>query len=135
MTRFVTPDGVTVRAALLFVLVIVIASAGCSSWDTGTTNDRRPELACLDTCEGFARAAERCKLEYKRAYDDILKVVSNGDCKNISGVRDEASLRKVCIPSLTTETCNRIEEAAAAFAMGNGAELDPTCSTQLQRSL
>jgi hypothetical protein len=135
MTRFVIPDGVRTRAAPLFVLVSVLAAGGCSSWDTGTTNDRAPELACLDLCEGFSRAAERCGLEYKRAHDDVLKVVANGDCQNITGVRDEASFRKVCIPSLTTETCNRITAAAEAFARGNGAELHPTCSTQLQRSL
>jgi hypothetical protein len=98
--------------------------AGCSSWDTGSNNDRTAEIACLDTCEALARAGERCGLEYKRVYDLELKAIANGDCKNISGIRDEAQLRNVCLTSLSTEVCTKVRAR----------DYDASCSTQLQRT-
>lgn len=121
MTRSVLPDGV--RAAATVVLVSLLAPA-CSSWNTGSERDGSPERACLDTCEALARAAERCGLEYKRLYDQALKDVANGDCKNVSGIRDEAALRNVCIPALASEACTKVVAG----------EHDPSCSKQLQRT-
>jgi hypothetical protein len=108
------------RAALAF-----LAAAACSSWDTGTPTERAGERACLDTCEALARAAERCGLEYRRAYEQALADVANGDCKNVTTVRDEASLRRACLPALATEDCGKVEAN----------DHDPSCSKQLQRPL
>jgi len=121
MTRPVIPD--RVRGLLPLVLASLLV-AGCSSWDTGSDGDGSAERACLDTCEALARAGERCGLEYKRLYDQALRDVANGDCKNVSGIRDEASLRNVCFPALAKEACTKV-------AVGDH---DPSCSKQLQRT-
>ncbi|CAN5731354.1 hypothetical protein BH11MYX4_BH11MYX4_60090 [soil metagenome] len=107
------------------ISVLLLTTAACSSWDTGTPSDREGERACLDTVEALARAVERCGGEYRRAYDKALADVANGDCKNVATVRDEASLRDVCLPSLATEDCKKVEAN----------DHDPTCSKQLQRPL
>jgi hypothetical protein len=121
MTRFVTADGR--RGACSLVLVSLLAAA-CSSWNTGTSNDQSAENACLDICEALARAGERCGLEYKRVYDQMLRDVANGDCKNVSGIRDEAELRDACIPALAKEACTKVVAG----------EHDASCSKQLQRT-
>jgi hypothetical protein len=123
-------------AVARFILVLALASplaAGCSSWDTGSPNDRSGEIACFDTVEALARAAERCNLEYKRSYDLALLKNANGDCQNVTSVRNEAQLRNVCIPSLATTACSTIENAIDPAKPA--AELHPSCSTQLQRPL
>lgn len=107
------------------VCVAVLMTAACSSWNTGTPADREGERACLDTVEALARAAERCGLEYQRSYDRALADVAAGDCKNVTTIRDEAQLRSVCLPSLTTEDCRKVEAN----------DHDPSCSKQLQRPL
>jgi hypothetical protein len=113
------------RAALLSVSTVALAVAACSSWDTGTPEGRVGERACLDTCEALARAAERCGDEYLRAYDRALADVADGDCKNVTSVRDEPQLRKVCLPALAVEPCSKVQAN----------EHDPACSKQLQRPL
>lgn len=121
MRRCSLPAGV--RAAVTLVVASLLATA-CSSWNTGSEKEGGAERACLDTCEALARAAERCGLEYKRLYDQALRDVANGDCKNVSGVRDETLLRKVCIPALETELCTKVVAG----------DHDPSCSKQLQRT-
>ena len=105
--------------------LLLSATAACSSWDTGTPTGRAGERACLDTVEALARAAERCGLEYRRVYDQQLAAVAAGDCKNVTSVRDEDKLRNVCLPSLATDDCKKIEAN----------EHDESCSKQLQRPL
>lgn len=106
-------------------LPVLAVLASCSSWDTGSASGYEAERACLDTLEAFARAEERCGAEYETAYDDLLAKNANGDCKNVRTIRDEASLRKTCIPFLKTQTCADLE---------NGV-LDPSCAAQLERPL
>jgi hypothetical protein len=113
---------VTVVRALVLAL---LATAACSSWNTGTPPGREGERACLDTVEAIARAAERCGLEYQRAYDQALADVAAGDCKNVASVRDETQLRNVCLPSLATEDCHKVQAN----------DHDASCSKQLQRPL
>ncbi len=103
----------------------VATTAACSSWETGTPTGREGERACLDTVEALARAAERCGLEYQRAYDRALADVAAGDCKNVATIRDESQLRSVCLPALSTEDCRKVEAN----------DHDPSCSKQLQRPL
>lgn len=121
MTSLLAPDRVSV--AFRCVLASLLA-ASCSSWSTGPGDPRGPERACLDTCEALARAGERCGLEYKRVYDRSLRDVANGDCKNVSGIRDEALLRDACIPALATEACANVVAG----------QHDASCSKQLQRT-
>ena len=103
---------------------LALLAVGCSSWDTGTSSDRSAEQACLDTTEALARAGERCGLEYRRLYDLQLQRIANGDCKNVTSIRDEAALRTTCLPSLATEACAKVVAR----------DFDASCSTQLQRT-
>ena len=97
--------------------------AGCSSWNTGSSNDDAGEKACKDTIEAFARAAERCGQDYNASHDFFLQRDANGDCKNVRSVRDEAALRKTCIPFVQSAPC-------ADLLAG---QTEPSCSKQLQR--
>jgi hypothetical protein len=112
------------RATRYASLVIGCMLVACSSSSTGSPAGDAPEKACLDTCEAFARARERCGGDYKSSYDAMLASVANGDCKNIVSVRDEATLRGVCLPAVQTIACPDLT---------NG-KLDPSCSQQLQHT-
>ncbi len=107
------------------VALAALAAGSCSSWNTGSSDEGGPEKACLATCEALGRAGERCGLEYARAYDNALKEVANGDCKNVSEVRDERQLREVCLPSIVAAPCTKVVSR----------EHDSSCSGQLQRSV
>lgn len=113
------------RATRLVGCALALALGACSSWDTGTDSGNAPEQACLDTIEAFARAAERCGAEYRTTYDDLLMRNANGDCKNVRSIRDEAALRKTCLPFMQTQSCTDLR---------NGV-VDPSCAVQLQRAL
>jgi hypothetical protein len=102
-----------------------LALTACSSWDTGSDSGRGPEQACLDTIEAFARAEERCGGEYKTSYDALLQRNANGDCKNVRTIRDEAALRKTCLPFMQTQSCKDLHDGL----------VDPSCAVQLQRDL
>lgn len=104
---------------------LLLATAACSSWNTGTPSGRESERACLDTIEALARASERCGFDYRRAYDQQLAAAAAGDCKNVTTIRDEGELRQVCLPSLAAEDCTKVEAN----------EHDESCSRQLQRPL
>ena len=106
-------------------LAIPFVLSACSSWDTGTDKGNGAELACLDTIEAFARANERCGAEYKPTYDRLLMTNANGDCKNVSTIRDEAALRKTCLPFMQTQSCADLHDGL----------VDPSCAAQLQRTL
>jgi hypothetical protein len=127
-------------------MVIVIALAGAAACndvseggtvpDGGGTTAANPaaEKACLDTADAVARAAVRCgctapdagksNCDYQTNYDAFIKTASGGSCKNIRRVRDEASLRNKCIPSLGTVSC--------ADFLAN--RIDATCIDQLDTS-
>lgn len=110
------------------LLALLAASAlvpACSSWDTGTPDTHAPERACLDTVTALAKAGERCGLEYRRVYDQQLTAIAGGDCKNVTGIRDERALREECLPSLASEPCESVIAG----------EHDESCSTQLKRAL
>lgn len=111
----------TPRAGLL---LLVAGSAACSSWDTGSGTGNDSELACAETVEAYARAAERCGQDYKTAYDELLRENAAGDCKNVRTIRDEPSLRQRCIPFIQSLTCKELADGKA----------DPSCSRQLQRT-
>jgi hypothetical protein len=113
------------RALAVSALAFALVAAACSSWDTGTEPGNGAELACLDTIEAFARAAERCGDDYKATYDALLQRNANGDCKNVRTIRDEAALRKTCLPFTKTQSCDDRR---------NGV-IDPSCAEQLQRAL
>ena len=111
------------RLVLRAAPAVLLASA-CSSMNTGTDPDSRAELACIDTVEALARAAERCGAEYQRTHDMVLRDVANGDCKNVKAIRDEALLRSVCLATLRTDPCTQVLAG----------QHDPACSAQLQRT-
>jgi hypothetical protein len=110
---------------VLVLLGFALALASCSSWDTGSNPGNGAELACLDTIEAFARAAERCGAEYRMTYDDLLARNANGDCKNVVAIRDEAALRKTCFPFMKTQSCKDLHDGL----------IDPSCAVQLRRDL
>jgi hypothetical protein len=109
---------------LAFVALAVTCGA-CGSYDTGAPDDAQAERACLDAVDAFARAAERCGADYKTSFDTFLRRDANGDCKNVSTIRDETALRKTCIPFVRSQTC---------ADLANGVT-DPSCAAQLQRRL
>jgi len=117
MNRLRAPGVVAGALALLL--------AACSSWDTGSDSGKGSEQACLDTIEASARAAERCGADYKLTYDQLLQRNANGDCKNVRSIRDEAALRKTCLPFLQTQSCDDLHDGL----------VDPSCAAQLQRAL
>jgi len=107
------------------IVASALALGACSSWDTGSDSGNGAELACLDTIDAFARAAERCGAEYKTTYDELLMRNANGDCKNVRTIRDEAALRKTCLPFMKTQSCKDLHDGL----------VDPSCAAQLQRAL
>jgi hypothetical protein len=102
---------------------VLLACAGCSSWDTGSPGIDDNEHACRDTIETFARTAQRCQRDYKTSYDAFLKRDAAGDCKNITGIRDETALREKCLPSVRTQDCDAFKANV----------VDASCLKQLQR--
>lgn len=113
------------RAAVLGLTVLAASAAlRCSSWDTGSPAGDEAEKACVDTIEAQARAAERCGRDYLASRDLFLRRDANGDCKNIRAIRDEASLRKTCLPFFASVTCDDLASGKS----------DPTCARQLQRT-
>lgn len=96
-----------------------------ASTDTGSGggSGASPLQACLDMVEALAKAAERCGQPYQQSYDEAVQAIANGDCKNIIQVRDEASLRSTCIPSLAQVTCSQLQTGM----------LDASCKSQLFR--
>ena len=105
------------------LLVSLLCASGCSSWDTGSDSVDDNEHLCLETIETFARAAQRCELDYKTSYDQYLKRDARGDCKNVKAVRDAAALRDKCLPSVRTQTCETFRAD----------QYDQSCFKQLQR--
>ena len=108
------------RALVLFPLLATVA---CSSWNTGEPNAGDAERACNDTVKALAEASARCGEEYARVHDAQLIDIAGGDCKNITNVRDEPSLRSECLPSLATAPCPDILSNTH----------DPSCAAQLER--
>jgi hypothetical protein len=113
------------RLAAIAIAVAALALSACSSWDTGSDPGDSAEQACLEMIDTFARAAERCGAEYKPTYDELLMRNANGDCKNVRTLRDEAALRKTCLPFVRTQSCTDQHDGL----------IDPSCAAQLQRAL
>ncbi len=112
------------RTALFAASLAPIVGVGaCSSWDTGSASIDDVERMCLETVRTFARAAERCGQDYKTAYDFYIRRDANFDCKNVTTIRDEPSLRDKCLPSVTAQPCDSFESGV----------IDPSCAKQLQR--
>lgn len=105
------------------VLALTLIEAACSSWDTGEPNAGDNERACLDTVTALATAAARCGEEYQRVYDQQLQAIAGGDCKTVTSIRDESSLRNDCLPTLKTAACPDI--LAGTYPS--------TCAGQLER--
>jgi hypothetical protein len=114
----------TMRALASTALAFALLEAGCSSWDTGSGSGDSAEQVCLITMETFARAAERCGVDYHTAYDFLVMREANGDCKNVRTIRDETSLLKTCLPYVRKESCKEVLSGTT----------DPSCSKQLQRT-
>jgi hypothetical protein len=107
---------------MMRTLLLLISLAACSSSTPGSS--RSPsEQACIDTADAVAKAAQRCGQDYKRNYDEFIRVAAAGNCANIVQVRDEASLRSTCLPSMTTIAC---EDLSAG-------KIDDACKGQLLR--
>lgn len=98
-----------------------LSLAGCGGADGGDPS--REEVACVDTATAVAEAAVRCGQAYQPNYDAFVQAAAGGDCGNIIQVRDEMTLRDVCIPSLQTVACGDL-------AAGR---IDDSCRDQLLR--
>jgi hypothetical protein len=76
-------------------------------------------VACNDTCVTDAGGPTPCT--YQQEHDGFIIAAANGDCKNITAIRDEAALRNTCLPSLQTISCADLKAP----------NLDPSCKMQL----
>jgi len=106
----------------IFVLSLLVAAACSSTTSNGGSTATGPQKACEDTAAAVAKAAQRCGADYQMSYDQFTNAI--GGCANIVQVRDEASLRSTCIPSLSTISCTD-------FMNGN---LDASCKSQLLKA-
>jgi hypothetical protein len=105
--------------AMLFVPAVALVA--CSSTSSGGGGTTGPQQACLDTADAVAKAAQRCGGDYQANYDAFVKCSANSDCKNITSVNNESSLRGTCIPSFSSISCPNL-------AAGN---VDASCKAQL----
>lgn len=98
------------------MLTVFGLSLGCGDDATG------PEAeACFDMADAVAEAAQRCGEDYEANRNSFIAVAADGDCANITHVRDRQALYDECIPSLQTIECSDLQE-------GN---LDGSCRDQL----
>ncbi len=121
------PASVRILALAALATACSSTSTGTGTGDGGTSGGSPPggqEQACLETIAGFARAATRCEGTYEANYDSLLQSAAGGDCKKVVSIRDEAALRRTCLPSLQSLSC-------ADLAAAN---VDPSCKRQLIRS-
>jgi hypothetical protein len=81
------------------------------------------EQACLDVADAIGKAAQRCGQDYQANFDAFETQL--GGCDNAAGVRDEATLRSTCLPSLGTVTCADI----------TAGRIDDSCRAQIQVQL
>lgn len=117
---------------LALLLTACITNGGGGGTGTGATPDasadsgakpaKAPVQACLDLADAVAKAAQRCGQDYQANYTAFVQNAANGNCTNIVAVRDEASLRAVCLPKFATITC-------ADLLAG---KIDASCVGQLQ---
>lgn len=114
------------RSALAVVSLVagvsLLASASCSSWDTGSASIDDVEHACVEMVQTFARADERCGGDYHTAYDARLRAFAKGDCKNVTSIRDEDALRTRCLPWVNSAECSVLIEGTV-----DEGKVDPSC--------
>lgn len=89
---------------------------------TSTSTGKSPSEACEAVADAWFRTANRCSLSPATARDNFIKNAANGDCANVSSLRDEESLYGICIPSFETISCGAFQQVPA--------KLDPTCEKQ-----
>jgi hypothetical protein len=108
------------RSLLVVAVTAALTAAACSTTSSaGSTSG--PQQACLDTADAVGKAALRCGGDYTANYNAFIKCTANGDCANITQVRDEPSLRDTCLPKFQTIQCPDLTS-------GN---LDASCKGQL----
>jgi hypothetical protein len=112
----------TARSLSLLMAVLIVASLGCSSSDSGPKGSPQTVKACEDTVDAIAKVGARCGSTYEATKAEVEKAAGGG-CNNVQQIRDEASLRSTCLPWLATATC-------AQFSTS----LDPSCKSQLLKS-
>ena len=105
----------------LSLAVVALFIGGCSEDSSSSRATTGPQKACEDTANAFAAAAQRaCGQSFQANYDAFVQSAANGSCANILQVRDEASLRSVCLPWLSTATCTELSDATAMPAECKG---------------
>jgi hypothetical protein len=102
-------------------LMFGVGAVACSSSTTGSGATSGPQQASLDTADAVAKAAARCGQDYNANYNAFIANAAKGNCANVTQIRDEVSLRKTCIPSLSAVAC------ADLLAL----HIDATCGSQL----
>jgi hypothetical protein len=79
------------------------------------------EQACDDFADEIAYNADRCGEDADQQRKAFIDAIANGDCKNITSVRDIDGLYDTCFPSLDQSSC-------ADLLAGN---IDSSCGNQL----
>lgn len=101
------------------VLVVQGAALAASCTDVGESGCNALASAIQDRCDGGV-------------VDDYITYVANGNCANISAVRDYEQLVDECIPCILDASCYGADTAAAFCSESDSATLPDACDNQLQ---
>lgn len=67
--------------------------------------------ACLEMADAVGDAAERaCAQDYQANYDAFIQSAAAGSCDNVKQLRDEETLRSICLPWFSTATCAQLTD-------------------------
>jgi hypothetical protein len=91
------------------------------------------EQACFDLASALGAVQQyRCgggDAGFQQGYQNTIDIAANGNCANITSVRDQDELTNACIPCLLDASCG---DTAALCAGPADASLPPACVGQLQ---
>jgi hypothetical protein len=119
----VKSDGMN-QTRLACLLILLVA---CSKDDDSSGENSSAAQACEDMADVVGKAAERCGSAYQANHDAFIDGATGGKgCSAVVRVRDEASLRGTCFPSLSSISCDALKNATAD-------SLDASCKSQLLR--
>jgi hypothetical protein len=110
------------RSLVVSASVTLLIACSSSTGSGSSSGSASAAQACADTADAVAKAFQRCGQDYQASYDGFVKAATGGTCSNVVSIRDEASLRETCIPSLNNASCADL----------NAGKLDDSCRGQLQ---
>jgi hypothetical protein len=116
------------KAATCFITLVCVAVCGCFNYCDGDQRSTA-EQACRDAIDAFASSVRACPGTggYQFAYDTAITMIADGDCANVTGLRDEDLFYDTCIPNLNSLPCEQLRGNLSAV------EWPVSCRGQLER--